>query len=72
MNNGIKTTASAIHDVAQNLAAQGLCNSVPMGVLEWFRIREGQDYTRIMYSQGKFGIISEIYYLKGDKKFAYI
>ena len=70
--NGIKTTTSALYDMAQNLYQQGLCNSVPMGVLEWFRIRDGQDYTRIVYSQGKFGIISEIYYLKGDKKFAYI
>lgn len=69
---GIKTTTSALHDMAQNLYQQGLCNGVPMGVLEWFRIRDGQDYTRIAYSEGKYGITSELYYLKGDKKFAYI
>lgn len=69
---GVKTTASALHDVARGLAQQGLCNSVPMGSKEWFSVREGQDYTRIMYSQGKFGITSELYYLKADNKFAYV
>ena len=70
--NGIKTTASALHDLAQNLYQQGLCNGIPMGSKEWFEKREGQDYTRIAYSQGKYGIIAELYYMKGTKEFCYV
>ena len=70
--NGIKTTTSALYDMAQNLYQQGLCNSVPMGSKEWFGKRDGQDYTRIAYSQGKYGIVSELYYMKGTKEFCYV
>lgn len=70
--NGIKTTTSALYDMAQNLYQQGLCNNVPMGSKWWFEKREGQDYTRIAYSQGKYGIISELYYMKEDKEFCYV
>lgn len=69
---GIKTTTTALHELAQNLYRQGLCNGVPMGAEEWFELREGQGYTPVAYSQGKFGITAEIYYLKRDKKFAYV
>lgn len=69
---GVKTTTSALFDMAQELAQQGICNSVPMGYKEWAEKREGQDYTRIAYSQGKYGITSELYYLKGTKEFAYV
>ena len=70
--NGIKTTTSALRDMAKNLYQQGICNSTPMGAKEWFEKRDGQDYTRIAYSQGKYGITSELYYMKGTKEFCYV
>lgn len=70
--NGIKTTQKQLSEMAKELAQQGLCNEQALGYKEWFEKRDGQDYTRIAYSQGAYGIIAEIYYLKSDKVFAYV
>ena len=69
---GIKTTQKQLVEMVHNLAMQGLCNEKALGSKEWFSRREGQDYTPIAYSKGMYGVIAEIYYLKGEKVFCYV
>lgn len=70
--NGLKTTTKALHELADNLAKQGLCNTQPMDFETWQAKRDGQDYTRIAYAQGMYGIICELYFCKGTKDFALV
>lgn len=68
----IKTTQKQLSKLVHNLAIQGLCNEQAMGYDEWSKVHNRQDYTCIAYSQGKFGTIASVYYLKSDKIFAYV
>lgn len=68
----IKTTQKQLRELVEDLARQGLCNEQALGYKEWFSVRDKQDYTCIAYSQGKFGTIASVYYLKADNKFAYV
>lgn len=70
--NGIKTTQKELRALAHGLAIQGLCNEQALGSKEWFSLRDGQDYTRVAYSAGAYGIIAELYYMKGSKTFCYV
>ena len=69
---GIKTTQKQLRELVHNLAVQGLCNEQAYNFEQWDRVRQGQDYTCIAYSQGTYGTIAEVYYLKTDKTFAYV
>lgn len=68
----IKTTQKQLRAMVEDLARQGLCNEQAMGYIEWGKAREGQDYTCIAYSQGLYGTIASLYYLKTSKTFAYV
>ena len=70
--NSIKTTQKQLSALVHDLAIQGLCNEQALGYGEWAKIHNRQDYTCIAYSQGKYGTIASLYYLKGDKVFAYV
>lgn len=70
--NAIKTTQKQLRAMVEDLARQDLCNEQAMNYQQWNKAREGQDYTCIAYSQGRYGTIACLYYLKGDKKFAYV
>ena len=67
-----KATNKQMHEMVHKLAIQDLCNEQAMGDIEWFKYREGQDYTRIAYTQSIYGITSELYYMKKDKRFCYV
>ena len=69
---GIKTTQKQLREMVHDLAVQGLCNEQAMGYGEWSKVHSRQDYTCIAYSQGNYGTIAELYYLKQDKLFAYV
>lgn len=68
----IKTTQKQLREMVHDLAVQGLCNKQAMGYGEWASVHNGQDYTCIAYSQGNYGTIASLYYLKQDKTFAYV
>ena len=68
----IKTTQKQLRELVHDLTIQGLCNEQAMGYGEWAKVHNRQDYTCIAYSQGKFGTIASVYYLKADNKFAYV
>lgn len=68
----IKTTQKQLREMVHDLAIQGLCNEQAMNYEQWNKAREGQDYTCIAYSQGNYGTIASLYYLKTSKTFAYI
>lgn len=68
----IKTTQKQLREQVHELAIQGLCNEQAMNFEQWNKAREGQDYTCIAYSQGNYGTIASLYYLKTSKTFAYI
>lgn len=68
----IKTTQKQLRELVHDLAIQELCNEQAMGYGEWAKVHNRQDYTCIAYSQGKFGTIASVYYLKADNKFAYV
>lgn len=68
----IKTTQKQLREMVEDLARQGLCNKQAMGYGEWSKVHNGQDYTCIAYSQGMYGVIASLYYLKTDNKFAYV
>lgn len=69
---GIETTHKKLKLIVSELYCQGLCNIQPLHYEEWNKLREGQDYTRIAYSWGKYGVIGELFFMKRDKNFAYI
>jgi hypothetical protein len=69
---GIKTTQKQLREMVHDLAIQGLCNEQAMGYGEWAKVHNRQDYTCIAYSQGRYGTIASLYYLKQDKTFAYV
>lgn len=69
---GIKTTQKQLREQVHELAVQGLCNERAMNFEQWDKAREGQDYTCIAYSQGNYGTIASLYYLKTSKTFAYV
>lgn len=68
----IKTTQKQLRAMVEDLARQGLCNEQAMGYGEWAKVYNRQDYACIAYSQGRYGIIAGLYYLKEDKTFAYV
>ena len=68
----IKTTQKQLRELVHDLAIQRLCNEQAMGYGEWAKVHNRQDYTCIAYSQGKYGTIASVYYLKADNKFAYV
>ncbi len=68
----IKTTQKQLRELVHDLAIQGLCNEQAMGYGEWAKVHSRQDYTCIAYSQGTYGTIASVYYLKADNKFAYV
>ena len=68
----IKTTQKQLSELVHDLAIQGLCNEQAMGYGEWAKVHNRQDYTCIAYSQGTYGTIASVYYLKADNKFAYV
>lgn len=68
----IKTTQKQLRELVHDLAIQGLCNEQAMGYSEWAKVHNRQDYTCIAYSQGTYGTIASVYYLKADNKFAYV
>lgn len=68
----IKTTQKQLRAMVEDLAKQGLCNEQAMGYGEWAKVHNRQDYTCIAYSQGRYGTIASLYYLKEDKTFAYV
>lgn len=68
----MKTTQKQLRELVHNLAIQGLCNEQAYQFKEWQEKREGQDYTCIAYSQGRYGTIASLYYLKSDHEFAYV
>ena len=70
--NSLKVTQKQLRELVEDLAKQDLCNVQAMNYEEWNKTREGQDYTCIAYSQGNYGTIASLYYMKGDKKFAYV
>lgn len=68
----IKTTQKQLRELVHDLAIQGLCNEQAMGYGEWAKVHNRQDYSCIAYSQGTYGTIASVYYLKADNKFAYV
>lgn len=70
--NAIQTTQKQLRAMVEDLARQGLCNEQALGYGEWAKIHNGQDYTCIAYSKGRYGTIASLYYMKGDKVFAYV
>lgn len=68
----IKTTQKQLREQVHELAVQGLCNEQAMGYDEWASVHNRQGYTCIAYSQGVYGTIACLYYLKDDKTFAYV
>lgn len=68
----MKTTQKQLRELVEELATQGLCNEQALGYGEWAKIHNGQDYTCIAYSQGKYGTIACLYYMKTDKTFCYV
>ena len=70
--NSIITTQKQLRGLVHDLAVQGLCNEQAMGYGEWAKVHNNQDYTCIAYSRGKYGTIACLYYLKTDKRFAYV
>lgn len=68
----IKTTQKQLREQVHELAVQGLCNEQAMNFEQWNEARDGQDYTCIAYSQGNYGTIASLYYLKTSKTFAYV
>lgn len=69
---GIETTQKQLRAMVEDLARQGLCNKQALGYDEWDKMRDGQDYTCIAYSKGRYGTIASLYYMKGDRIFAYV
>lgn len=69
---GIETTHKKLKAMVSELYTQGLCNIQPLNYEQWNELREGQDYTRIAYSKGSYGVIGELFFMKKDKNFAYI
>lgn len=69
---GIETTQKKLRAMVAELHTQGLCNIQPLNFEQWQELRDRQDYTRIAYSKGGYGIVGELFFLKSDKKFAYI
>ena len=70
--NAIKTTQKQLRELVENLAKQDLCNEQALNYEQWNKAREGQDYTCIAYSQGNYGTIASLYYMKGSKTFCYV
>lgn len=70
--NGLQVSNKKLHELADDLARQGLCNTQPMNFEQWQDKRDKQDYTRIAYSKGDYGIICELYFCKGDNDFALV
>lgn len=70
--NSLKVTQKQLRELVEDLAKQGLCNVQAMNYEEWNRKRDGQDYTCIAYSQGRYGTIASLYYMKGSKVFCYV
>ena len=68
----IVTTQKQLRAMVEDLARQGLCNEQAYGYGEWDKIHNGQDYTCIAYSKGRYGTIASLYYMKSDKVFAYV
>ena len=68
----IKTTQKQLREMVEDLAKQGLCNKQAYNFKQWNEAREGQDYTCIAYSQGAYGVIASVYYLKASHEFAYV
>lgn len=69
---GIETTHKKLKAMVGELYTQGLCNIQPLNYEQWNELRKEQDYTRIAYSKGNYGIVGELFFMKRDKKFAYI
>ena len=69
---GIETTQKQLRAMVEDLARQGLCNEQALGFSEWDKLRNGQDYTCVAYSKGRYGVFASLYYMKGDKVFAYV
>lgn len=70
--NAIKTTQKQLTALVHDLAMQDLCNEQAMNYEQWNRAREGQDYTCVAYSQGRYGTVASLYYMKGSKTFCYV
>lgn len=68
----IKTTQKQLRELVENLAKQDLCTVQALNYEQWNKAREGQDYTCIAYSQGNYGTIASLYYMKGSKTFCYV
>lgn len=68
----MKTTQKQLREFVHDLAIQGLCNEQAYDFKQWQAVREHQDYTLVAYSQGTYGTIASVYYLKEDHKFAYV
>lgn len=69
---GIETTQKQLRAMVEDLARQGLCNEQALGYGEWAKVHNGQDYTCIAYSKGRYGVIASLYYMKGTKTFCYV
>ena len=54
---GVKTSHKDLKALAEQLGAE------TMGA-EWLEYREKHPHTRIAYSQGAYGVIGELFYIK--------
>lgn len=70
--NGLQVSNKKLHELADKLAVEGLCNKQPLDFETWQKKRDKQGYTLIAYSKGKFGTICELYYCREDKDFALV
>jgi len=70
--NSLKVTQKQLRELVEDLARQDLCNKQAMNYEQWNKARDGQDYTCIAYSQGNYGTIASLYYMKGSKTFCYV
>lgn len=70
--NSLVVTQKALSELVHDLSIQGLCNEQAYDMKTWLEKREGQDYTCIAYSRGRYGTIACLYYLKQDNCFAYV
>ena len=66
---GVKVPARDIKNLAKQLKYMDLCET--LSVEDWLKYRDktAYGYTRVAYSQGRYGTTWELYYIKNTRKF---
>lgn len=69
---GVKLTSKDIKNLAKQLEYMGVCET--MSIDDWlvYRDKKAEGYTRVAYSQGRYGTTWELFYIKNTKKFILI